>query len=354
MRSSLFEYGLLIYRYCELIEKPLQTLIERLAEKPILSDNTPKIHYVEYPNGHSNSREFDYAANQSTFMMGTKHVTGEIHEYTNSFQQRPFQNGHETGDYSSGYGNRDQNETSNATVLSTNSIDQSLIEPQCNGQCRYNFEEFVPTDGQFVASHPSNIRQSREDQMNGQGVNSFPNELAMDSSENTIFSMQQSTETTQERRQCVDAENICRHQYTDDLSCVGNYKLVMEAIEQLENENKSDQQPVNIQSTDITTTIDTQMDTPAREHLEAASIHQTVHTGNENIRTDASALEQPSNHKKSRREETLNVPVLSSDVIEPKRDLTKRPGKTIIMKYFLQFYWRCTTKKMSLENSNSI
>lgn len=307
----------------------MQTLIERFA---VLSDNRPEIHCVEHPSGYSNSREFDYGANQTTSLMGTKHFTGEIHECANSFQPLSFQNGHETGDYSSGYVYRDLNETSNANVLSTNGIDQSLIEPQCNGQCGYDFGDFLPTDRQFISSHPSNIRQSHEDRMNEQGVNSVPNELTIDSSENSNFPLQQSTEMTQERRQCVDTENSCRRQCTDDLSCGGNYKLVMEAIEQLENDNKVDPQPVNVQSADVTTTIEAQMDTPAREHLETASTLQTVHSGIENTRMDASALEKPSNHKESRSEETLNVPVSSSDLNGNKKDLPKQPGKPIIKK----------------------
>lgn len=295
----------------------MQTLIERFEEtSSVLSGNRPRIHYVEHLNGYSNSREFDYGAHQSTLLEKTKHATGQILQCTNRFQQFSFQNGHETGDYSSGYVNRDQNESSNANVRS-DGIGQTLIEPQCNGQYRYNFEDPLPTDGQAIAPHPSNIRQSHEDHMNGHGVNSLPNEMVTDS-----------TETTQERFQCVDAENNFRNQCTDHFSCDGNYKLVLEAIEQLENYNQNDQQ----QLAHITTTIDTQMNTPAREHLEAASTHQTVHTGIKNTQMDTPALGQPSKSKpkESPNDETLNASIPLSDVIGNKIDHTKRPGNNEI------------------------
>lgn len=311
-----------------MIGKPLQTLIQRFEEaSSVLSDNRPNVHYVEHPNAYSNSREFYYGAYQSTLLMRTKPVTRNVYECTNSLQQFSFQNGHETGDYNSGYVNRDQNGMSNANARSDD-VRQSLIEPQCNGQYRYNFEDSLPTDGQIVASRLSNIHQSHEDHIN---EHSLPKEIVANSLESTNLLLQQATDTTQERYRCVDAENICRHQCTDQFLCDGNYKLALEAIQQLENDNTSDQQQV----ADITTTIDTQTNTPAREHLEAAPTHQTVRTEIESSQMETPAIEQPSEHKESRsEEESLSVSVSCSDVIGNKRDLTKSPGNSIDIKYF--------------------
>lgn len=301
-----------------MIEKPLHTLIERFAAAPVLSDDRPQYNYIEYADGCSNSREFVCGSTR-------RYVAEGIHECTTSVQQHSLQNGHEPDGYGSEYVNRDESETSMENVSSTNGIDQSY----CNERYRYSFVDFLPTDGQRVSSNPSSIHDCRGDQVNVKGVDSIPNGRAIGLLENTSISLQQSTETVREPRQCSDAENNCHRQFRADLSSDDNYKLVMEAIEQLENDNRSDQQPVNIQSTDITTTIDAQTETTAREHLEMASTHQT--TRFENTQMDTSASQQPINQEESAHKETFVVPMPCTDVVKAKKDLTNRSGKTVII-----------------------
>lgn len=337
------------YRYYELIKKPLQTLIERInetsADTEVNSNDSAKMYHTIHSNGYSNSAEFLPDAKQSEPLMIAKHVGGEIHECTNSFERLSFENGYDTSYYSSVYVSGDRNGTSNANVLSTDRIEQTSIEAQFNGNGRYYNEDSLPNDGQFIASHQSNDLQSHEDHIHGQEINKLPHGMGIDSFPSTndtvAFqsnqSLQPASDTIQERYHNFDAENNCIHQYTDGHLCDSNYKLVMEAIVQLENDNRIDQQQMNIQSTDITTTIDSQMNTPVREHLQTAAANQNITIGNGIGQMITSVSEEPSsNAKKSGTIETLNIPL--SYEIANKTDLTKRPGKYIIL-----YHIRCST-----------
>lgn len=282
--------------------------------------------YGEHSNGYLNFREFFSRAKQSTSLMKANHMSSGIYECTNGFQQHSFENGHANGYYGDEYVNRNLNKTSNANAnaLPLNGNELFSIETQFNGQCRYSFEDSSPNNRQFVASHPLNIPQNHADDIPGQEISNLNHGTPTDTFKNTIDmatlqskdSLKQTTETIQEHHHNIETVN----KDADDLLYDSNYKLVMEAIVQLENDNKIDQQTV------ITTTIDTsQMDTSAREHSETVLTHQTFGNGIRDSQTSAS--EQSSNQKQSQSKETLNVPASRNGLIRNERDHTKRAGK---------------------------
>lgn len=321
-----------IYRYYELIEKPLQTLIKRIDETSsntmLNSDNSAEVYYTEYLNGYSNSTEFHSDAKQLNSLMETR------------------QNGHGIADYSSEYVSRNQNETSNANVLSTEENEQTVIDAQFNGERRYCNEDSLLNGGQFIASLDRCDSQNHEDDIHGQEINKTPHGMTMDSFKNTNDeSLQQAMDTIQEQYHNVDAGNTCLYHYTADHACDSNYKLVMEAIVQLENDDKIVQQQMNVQSTDITTTIDSQIDTPARAHLETAATNQNIGCGNDIDQMDTSAL------KISCNKEMSNIP-LSCNEIANKTDFTKHPGKD--HGEIPQIYARFIIEKVQFENKNSL
>lgn len=322
----------LIYRYYELIQKPLQTLIKRIEESSVLVGYSREGHYAE----HSNFPDFLRGAEQS-----------KIRECANSSRRLSVENGNANGYYDSpAHVNGSRNETLNANALSMDGNEQSLIEAQYLFDHDYaqKFSTFLPNNGQFVGLHTSNIPQEiHGTDIHLRDIDCLP---AIDSYKNTNDTMalpsnssKQANYTIQTRCHNVDTENNHQHPNTDNVLCTSNYNLVMEAIVQLENDNKIDQQQVNkVQSTDISTTIDSQMHTPAREYLEPSPTHQAISTGTgtENSHMDTSAK----NQKELQSNGTLNVPVACEDLVGNQRDLTKRPGK-----YFPQFKRRCTIEK---------
>lgn len=319
-----------IYRYYELIEKPLQTLIKRIEESSsILTSDSTKIYYATHLNGYSNSREFVDSVKQSTLLMNAKPVSNEIHACKNNFQEISFEN----GDYSSEYVNGDRNGTSIANALSMNIDGETLIGSpySINSAYRYRIESCLANDGRFIASHPSNISERHDDSVFGQEVNKSPH--GMDKNSYNAAALQsnglahQTTDTIQEQHFNINVENNGHHQYTDSLLSDSNYRLVIEAIVQLENDTEKDQQQMNVQSTDITTTIGSQMSTPAREHLETTAVHETIRTGIESNQMDSSASEQTLNHNRSLCKETLNDPVSCSNFVGNEGDLAKHAGK---------------------------
>lgn len=327
----------LICRYYELIEKPLQTLIKRIEESSVLVGYSGKGHYAEHSNGYSNFPDFLRSAEQS-----------KIREFANSFRRLSVENGHANGYYDSppAHVNGNRNETLNANALSMDGNERSLIEAQYQFDHDYaqSFSNCVPNNGQFVGLHTSNIPQEiHGTDIHLRDIDCLP---ATDSYKNTNDTMalpsnpsKQANYTIQTRCHNVDTENNHKHPNTDHVLCTSNYNLVMEAIVQLENDNKIDQQQVNkVQSTDISTTIDSQIHTLAREYLEPSPTHQTISTGTgtENSQMDTSAK----NQKELQSNGTLNVPVACEDLVGNQRDLTKRPGK-----HFPQFKRRCTIEK---------
>lgn len=317
----------LICRYYELIEKPLQTLIKRIEESSVLVGYSGRGHYAEHSNGYSNFADFLRGAEQS-----------KIRECANSFRRLSVENGHANGYYDSppAHVNGNRNETLNANALLMDGNERSLIEApyQFDHDYAQSFSSCVPNNGQFVGLHTSNIPQEiHGTDIHLRDIDCLP---AIDSYKNTNDTMalpsnssKQANYTIQTRCHNVDTEN--------------NYNLVMEAIVQLENDNKIDQQQVNkVQSTDISTTIDSQMHTPAREYLEPSPTHQTISngTGTENSQMDTSASEQTFNQKELQSNGTLSVPVACEDLVGNQKDLTKRPGK-----HFPQFNRRCTIEK---------
>lgn len=281
-----------------MIEKPLQTLIKRIEETSI---NAEYNCYTVHSNGYSNSREFCSDGHQHEPLMQRKHVSREIRIEC-------------TDNYSGVHVSRDRNETSNANDLFAERNELSLIETQLTGECRYRNEDSPPTDGRFIAS------QNHEDRIHGQEIDELPHGIVRESDE----SVQQSSETIQERYHNFDADYNCHHehQYVDGLLSDSNYKLVMEAIVQLENDNNIDRQQAYVQSTDITTSIDSQIITPVREDLDTVATDHNVNI----VQIDTPASQEPANAKRSCTKETSEIPLCCNEIAN-KTDLTKHSGK---------------------------
>lgn len=220
-----------IFRYHELIGKPLQTLMKRIEETSILTNDESKV-----------------MCNNTDCNKLTKPP-----ECSSNNERSSFENGNGIADHS------DEN------------VSEMTIANGCSVTDNERLNDDIPLDQSNIT--PNYEQNCVEDEIHSHEmrtdlIRSTIDAMALNSNDRTT--QQQDSVTIEQPNRNFVAENTCLSHYTtidtdvySDILRDSNYKclLVMEAIKQFEKHYQIDQQQVNVQSGEITTSDDLQVNT---------------------------------------------------------------------------------------------